>query len=105
MAQQFARWVEDDRRFELAAPAPLNLVCFRHQAGDDFNRRLLQRLNDNGQVYLTHTVIAQRFTLRFCVGQTNTRHRHVRQAWQQIQETAAALETEIPSTRYGETEL
>jgi aromatic-L-amino-acid decarboxylase len=91
MAQQFAQWVSDDGQFELAAPAPLNLICFRHRAGDDFNRRLLDRLNAGGQLYLTHTVLGQQFVLRFCVGQTHTEPRHVAQAWRQIQQTAEAL--------------
>jgi len=92
LAQQFARWVADSDRFELAAPAPLNLVCFRHLAGDAFNQQLLDRLNRSGDLYLTHTVLDGRYTLRLCVGQTHTEARHVELAWQRIQETARALE-------------
>jgi aromatic-L-amino-acid decarboxylase len=91
LAQQFAAWVQASESFELAVPAPLNLVCFRHRAGDDFNRRLLERLNRSGAVYLTHTVLHSRFTLRLCVGQTNTEARHVEVAWRLIQEAARAL--------------
>jgi len=92
LAQQFAAWVQASARFELATPAPLNLVCFRHQAGDDFNRRLLERLNRSGAVYLSHTVLNGRFTLRLCVGQTNTETQHVAEAWRRIEETARELE-------------
>src|SRR6202007_314253 len=28
LAQEFAKWIRGDERFEIAAPAPLNLVCF-----------------------------------------------------------------------------
>ncbi len=91
LAQAFAGWVQADQRFDLAAPVPLNLVCFRHIAGDDFNRELLARLNASGSLYLTHTVLSGRYTLRLCVGQTHTAERHVRQAWQRIVETAEAL--------------
>ena len=77
--------------FELAAPAPLNLVCFRHRAGDDFNRELMDRLNAGGKLYLTHTVLNGRFTLRLCVGQTRTEERHVEAAWRAIQEAAEAM--------------
>ena len=79
-------------RFELAAPAPLNLVCFRHRGGDAVNQQLEERLNRSGDLYLSHTVLAGRYTLRLCVGQTQTEARHVARAWQRIQETAAALE-------------
>jgi aromatic-L-amino-acid decarboxylase len=92
LAQQFAAWVQASGSFELAVPAPLNLVCFRHQAGDDFNRQLLERLNRSGAVYLTHTVLNGRFTLRLCVGQTNTEARHVAEAWRRIEATARELE-------------
>ncbi len=91
LAQAFAGWVAASAEFELAAPAPLNLVCFRHRSGDDYNRRLLDRLNRSGALYLTHTVLNNRFTLRFCVGQTWTEARHVEAAWRRIQETAREI--------------
>jgi aromatic-L-amino-acid/L-tryptophan decarboxylase len=91
LAQEFALWVEASADFELTALAPLNLVCFAHQAGDDFNRRLLERLNQSGRLYLTHTVLNGRYTLRFCVGQTHTEAAHVRQAWELIQKHAKEL--------------
>jgi aromatic-L-amino-acid decarboxylase len=94
LAQTFARWVEESPRFELAVPAPLNLVCFRHLGGDAVNERLLERLNRSARLYLTHTKLNDRYTLRLCVGQTNTEERHVLQAWRLIQETAEALEEE-----------
>ena len=91
MAQQFADWVRQDERFELAAPAPLNLVCFRHRGGDESNQRLMDRLNRSGDLYLTHTRLKERLTLRLCVGQTNTTQRHVQNAWKRIQEEAGRL--------------
>ena len=92
LAQRFRSWVEADERFELAAPAPLNLVCFRHRAGDDVNRELLERLNRSGDLYLTHTILDNRYVLRLCVGQTRTEERHVVDAWRRIQRTAQDLE-------------
>ena len=92
LAQRFRSWVEADEQFELAAPAPLNLVCFRHRAGDDLNRELLERLNRSGELYLTHTILDNRYALRLCVGQTRTEERHVVDAWRRIQRTAQDLE-------------
>jgi aromatic-L-amino-acid decarboxylase len=92
LAQQFAGWVQASAGFKLAAPAPLNLVCFRHRGGDETNRVLLDHLNHSGALYLTHTVLNGRYTLRFCVGQTWTEAHHVEQAWQRIQETAREIE-------------
>jgi len=88
LAQQFAGWVKADRRFELAAPVPLNLVCFRHKGGDEVNQGLMDRLNRSGDLYLTHTKLANRTTLRLAIGQTNTEARHVERAWKRIQEEA-----------------
>jgi aromatic-L-amino-acid/L-tryptophan decarboxylase len=92
LAQQFAGWVGGDSRFELAAPAQLNLVCFRLRAGDRANQLLMDRLNSSGDLFLTHTKLDGKLTLRLCVGQTNTETRHVEHAWQRIQEeTETAL--------------
>jgi aromatic-L-amino-acid decarboxylase len=91
LAQQFAEWVRNDSRFELAAPVPLNLVCFRHKGGDSSNQNLMDRLNRSGDLYLTHTRLHDRLTLRLCVGQTNTTARHVEKAWKRIREEAEKL--------------
>ncbi len=91
LAQQFAEWVRKSPDFELSAPVPLNLVCFRHIAGDDDNQRLLDRLNASGKLYLTHTRLNGKLTLRLVVGQTHTQAKHVSQAWELIQEYAAEL--------------
>jgi aromatic-L-amino-acid/L-tryptophan decarboxylase len=91
IAQQFAEWVKQDERFEVVAPVPLNLVCFRHRGGDQSNQLLMDRLNQSGDLYLTHTRLNDRSTLRFCVGQTNTALHHVENAWKRIQEEAGKL--------------
>ena len=91
LAQEFAEWIRSDDRFELAAPVPLNLVCFRHKAGDEANQALMDRLNRSGDLYLTHTRLNGRLTLRLCVGQTNTQARHVKRAWERIREEAGRL--------------
>jgi len=88
LAQEFAGWVREDSRFELAAPAPLNLVCFRHVGGDQVNQRIMDELNASGRLYLTHTRLQDRLTLRLCVGQTRTERRHVDAAWRLIRDTA-----------------
>ncbi len=91
LAQEFAQWVQSDPDFELAAPAPLNLVCFRHRAGDAVGEALLHALNASGRLYLTHTRLDGRFTLRLCIGQTHTERGHVEAAWQAIRTHAQSL--------------
>ena len=89
LAQRFAAWVRADPRFEIVAPVPLTLVCFRLRGDDGPNERLLAALNDTGEVYLTHTRLDGRFVLRLAVGATFTEARHVEAAWRLISETAA----------------
>src|SRR5262249_39586953 len=91
LAREFAGWVRADDRFELAAPVPLNLVCFRHRAGDEANQRLLERLNGSGALVLTHPRLDGRLVLRMSIGATRTERRHVEQAWAAIQAAADDL--------------
>jgi aromatic-L-amino-acid decarboxylase len=86
IAQEFASWVEADDRFELAVRPPLNLVCFRQRGGDDANHRIMDELNASGKLYLTHTKLDDRLTLRMSIGSTWTRRRHVEKAWELIKE-------------------
>jgi aromatic-L-amino-acid decarboxylase len=91
LAQNFARWVAGSDRFELVVEPLLNLVCFRHKDGDAANQALLDRLNQSGDLFLTHTKLNGQMVLRLAVGQTRTEARHVERAWQRIQEEAARL--------------
>jgi aromatic-L-amino-acid decarboxylase len=94
LAQEFAARIEESEDFEVVVPPPLNLVCFRHLAGNEFNEQLLERLNAGGDLYLTHAVLDGTYVLRLCVGQTHTESRHVDHAWKRIREVAAELEAE-----------
>jgi aromatic-L-amino-acid decarboxylase len=63
-------------------------VCFRHKAGDAANQSIMDHLNRSGDLFLTHTKLNGKLTLRLCVGQTNTELKHVQRAWERIQEEA-----------------
>ncbi len=91
LAQEFAAWVAASDAFDVAVPAPLNLVCFRHRAGDEVNQQILDQLNRSGDLYLTHTKLDGKLTLRLVVGQTQTRAEHVAAAWTRIQAAATAV--------------
>jgi len=101
LARLFRSWVEKDRRFELLAPVPFSLVCFRFNdgRGDEglnvVNRKLLDRINADGRVFLTHTSLRGRFALRMAIGQRTTQERHVREAWEIITRSAEDLGREI----------
>jgi aromatic-L-amino-acid decarboxylase len=84
LAQQFASWVAADERFEVTAPHPLSLVCFRLRADDARNTALMHSLNGSGELYLTHTRIGGRVSLRLAIGGTYTGREHVERAWHAI---------------------
>lgn len=93
LAKAFASWVEEAPEFELCAPSPLNLVCFRHRSDDASNQRIMDDLNRSGRLYLTHTKLDDRLVLRMSIGQTHTEERHVRAAWQAIRDAAEGVMT------------
>jgi aromatic-L-amino-acid decarboxylase len=91
LAAEMASWMGADERFELVTPHPFALVCFRLRADDDVNKEFLRRINASGEIFLTHTEVAGRYTPRFVVGSPLTRDEHVRAAWELIRDTADML--------------
>ncbi|MFB0533315.1 MAG: aspartate aminotransferase family protein, partial [Desulfatiglandales bacterium] len=94
LAKEFESWIQKDPRFEVMAPVTMNLVCFRYHPPEGnfteeelerINKGLMDELNRSGKMFITHTELKGRFTLRLCVGQTNTTRGHVQRAWEQLQ--------------------
>jgi len=98
-ARELEEWITAHPQFELLAPRTLNLVCFRyHPHGLDdeeqlnaLNETLLHRLNASGKLFLTHTKIDGKYTLRMVTGQTYLKREHVQRAWKQIEQEATAI--------------
>ncbi len=99
MAQGLVTTMRATPDFEILAPTPLNVICFRYapQAMTDpaalnaLNERLHMALNADGTMFLTHTKLAGRYTLRLVIGQTAVQQHHVDAAWQRIVSTARSL--------------
>ena len=89
MAQEFARWVEEDPRFEPTAPGRLSTICFRYQGSDGENRRILDYVNQSGEIFLSGTNLNGRYTLRLAIGNLATTRAHVERAWALIREGAS----------------
>ncbi|HEY0515083.1 MAG TPA: pyridoxal-dependent decarboxylase [Thermoanaerobaculia bacterium] len=101
LARELAGRVEADPRFELAAPVPFSTVCFRArlagppEAQDGFNERLMARVNAAGPVFLSHTALNGRYTLRVAIGNLRTERRHVEALWELIGRSYEELRREV----------
>jgi aromatic-L-amino-acid decarboxylase len=89
MAQEFARWVEEDPRFKRTAPGRLSTICFCYKGTDDANRRILDHVNQSGEIFLSGTNLNGRYTLRLAIGNLATTRAHVERAWALIREGAS----------------
>jgi len=88
LARLFRSWVEADERFEVVAPSPLSVVCFRARFRgrpsdecDQRNEALMEAANASGEIYLSHTRLRNSLVLRLAIGNIKTEERHVRRAW------------------------
>jgi len=91
LAQVLKALVEADGEFEVSAPVPLSLVCFRLKSSDEVNRQLLAEINASGKVFLSQTLLNGKFVLRFAIGNHQTNETDIRESWQVIQQCAAKL--------------
>jgi aromatic-L-amino-acid decarboxylase len=91
LARVFAAWVEASPAFELVAPVPFSVVCFRARGTDELNAALLERLNGSGKLFLSHTRLNGRYTLRLAIGNLHTTESHVSAAWALIRHFLAEL--------------
>jgi aromatic-L-amino-acid decarboxylase len=97
LARVFASWVDESSDWELLAPVPLGLICFRARpAGfaaaelDALNESIMHGVNATGRALLSHTRLHDKFTLRLSVGNIRTTEKQVRQVWQLLNEQLRA---------------
>ena len=89
LAEAFEGWVRDEDGWELCAPRPFSVVCFRREGTDEDNAALLERVNARGEVFLSHTKLDGRYVLRLAVGNVRSTMDDVRRAWDVLREEAA----------------
>ena len=94
LAQELARWVDADERFERAAPSPFSVVCFRYRGTGEENRAIQERVNASGEIFMSGTVLNGRVTLRVAIGNRATSEATVRRAWELIGAAADAVKAE-----------
>ena len=75
--------------WELCAPRHFSVVCFRLEGDDERNRRLLERVNASGEMFISHCVLNGRYVLRLAIGQMSTTEDDVQRAWEVLVGEAA----------------
>jgi aromatic-L-amino-acid decarboxylase len=88
MAQEIAAKITADPDFELAAPVPFSLVCFRYRGSDDENHALLERVNSTGRAFLSGTTLRERFVLRLAIGNIATTAEDLNATWELVRSSA-----------------
>jgi aromatic-L-amino-acid decarboxylase len=94
LAGMFAGWIGHEPDFELAAPSRFSLVCFRARRRDEFNRRLLARVNATRELFLSGTVIHGRFALRLAIGNIRTSEHDIERVRELLGQALAELDSE-----------
>jgi aromatic-L-amino-acid decarboxylase len=93
LGKLFARWIDENSDFERMAPTPFSTICFRAhptRMNDEgmiewLNEQLMQRVNETGKLFISHTKLNGKFALRVSISGLRTEERHVRGAWDLIQ--------------------
>ena len=88
LAALFEEWVRDVEGWEVCAPRPLSVVCFRRDGSDELNQALLERVNATGEIFISHTRLDGRYVLRLAIGNARTTEDDVRRAWEVLRECA-----------------
>jgi aromatic-L-amino-acid/L-tryptophan decarboxylase len=86
LAELFEGWVRDEPGWELCAPRPFSVVCFRAEGPDEENEALLERANASGELFISHTRLDGRYVLRLAVGSERTTEEDVQRAWDVLRE-------------------
>jgi len=81
LAELFESWVRGEPGWELCAPRPFSVVCFRRDGSDEENEALMQRVNAGGEIFISHTKLNGRLVLRLAVGNARTTEADVQRAW------------------------
>ncbi|MHB8842931.1 MAG: pyridoxal-dependent decarboxylase, partial [Candidatus Aquicultor sp.] len=95
LGQLFASWIDEHPMFERLAPTPFSTICFRAKPNgwpdetklNQLNEKLMNRVNSTGKLFITHTKLNGKFTIRLVISGLRQEERHVTDAWQLIQDT------------------
>ena len=88
LAELFEGWVREEPGWEIVAPRPFSVVCFRREGSDEQNAEVLKRVNASGEAFISHTALDGRYVLRLAIGNARTTEADVRRAWDALRKEA-----------------
>jgi aromatic-L-amino-acid decarboxylase len=90
MASELREKIAADPRFEICAPAPLSVICFRQRGSDEANHLLLDAINGSGRFFLSSTAVHGRYMLRIAIGNILTSRVTLDELWSLIDALATS---------------
>ncbi|MCI0604867.1 pyridoxal-dependent decarboxylase [bacterium] len=98
LAEEFAGWVKDSDDFEMMAPVPFSTVCFRAKPSgypeeklNELNENLMHAVNQTGEMYISHTKLHNKITLRLAIGNMRTERAHISRAFELLKSHLGSL--------------
>jgi aromatic-L-amino-acid/L-tryptophan decarboxylase len=102
LAKEFAKWIDNEKDFELMAPVPFSTVCFRYnpknKSDDELNKlneKLLESINASEKIFLSHTKLNGNFVIRLTIGSIRQERRHIVDSWNLIEEITTKLTAKL----------
>ncbi|QDH78428.1 aspartate aminotransferase family protein [Echinicola soli] len=96
------KWVENEENVILETPTILNVICFRFvekslstKENNAINQAWMQRANQSGKVFFTHTILNEKYVIRWVIGQTDVKFEHIELAWKILQQELAAVKEQF----------
>jgi len=86
LAALFEGWVRDEPGWELCAPRPFSVVCFRKEGSDEENEAIVDRVNASGEIFISHTKLNGRYVLRLAIGNEHSTEDDIRRAWDALRD-------------------
>src|SRR5947208_5626734 len=80
--------VREEPGWEVVAPRPFSVVCFRREGSDEENAEVLERVNASGEAFISHTALDGRYVLRLAIGNARTTEADVARAWEVLKRSA-----------------
>jgi len=91
LARELEAWINAEDGWQVTAPVHLGLVTFRHDGGDEVTRAIMERVNEGGEAFLSHSELSGRTVIRMAIGNLKTTRVHVAHTWDLLREAGTEI--------------